>query len=153
MVDGHSGLIVGLNLVGLRRNGYHASDITQLKAAYRLIYRSGLRWVEILEQLKQQFTSGPAADFHAVLLARHPRLRARTPDAAQRHPQAPPRLRRRPRRTSHQQSRLIAAAVLDENLGQRLSPPYFFVAAASSATAAWAAASRAIGTRNGEQLT
>ncbi len=66
LVDGHSGLIVGLNLVGLRRNGYTAEEIAQLKSAYRLIYRSGLRWVEILEQLKQ-FTTGPAADFHAFL--------------------------------------------------------------------------------------
>src|SRR4029078_10805553 len=39
MIDGHSGLIVGLNLVGLRRNGYGAEDVAQLKAAYRLIYR------------------------------------------------------------------------------------------------------------------
>ena len=54
MVDGHSGLIVGLNLVGLRRNGYGADDVAQLKAAYRLIYRSGLRWVEMLEQLEAQ---------------------------------------------------------------------------------------------------
>ena len=66
LVDGHSGLIVGLNLVGLRRNGYSAEEISQLKAAYRLIYRSGLRWVEILEQLKQ-FTTGPAAEFYGFL--------------------------------------------------------------------------------------
>ena len=66
-VDGQSGLIVGLNLVGLRRNGYTSEDITQLKAAYRLIYRHGLRWVDVLEQLKQEFTSGPAADFYPFL--------------------------------------------------------------------------------------
>ena len=67
MVDGHSGLIVGLNLVGLRRNGYAAEDIVQLKAAYRLIYRRGLRWTEVLEALQQEFPSGPAADFHPFL--------------------------------------------------------------------------------------
>lgn len=67
MVDGHSGLIVGLNLVGLRRNGYGAQDVAQLKAAYRLIYRRGLRWVEVLEALKQEFSTGPAAEFHAFL--------------------------------------------------------------------------------------
>jgi UDP-N-acetylglucosamine acyltransferase len=67
MVDGHSGLIVGLNLVGLRRNGYSNEDIAQLKAAYRLIYRRGLRWVEVLEQLKKEFSTGPAADFHPFL--------------------------------------------------------------------------------------
>lgn len=67
MVDGRSGLIVGLNLVGLRRNGYSAEEIAQLKTAYRLIYRRGLRWVEVLEQLQAEFPSGPAADFHPFL--------------------------------------------------------------------------------------
>jgi UDP-N-acetylglucosamine acyltransferase len=66
-VDGRGGLIVGLNLVGLRRNGYTATDVGQLKAAYRVIYRQGLAWKEVLEALKQQFTSGPAADFHPFL--------------------------------------------------------------------------------------
>lgn len=67
MVDGRSGLIVGLNLVGLRRNGYPYADVAQLKAAYRLIYRRGLRWVEVLEALQQEFPTGPAADFHPFL--------------------------------------------------------------------------------------
>ncbi len=67
MVDGHSGLIVGLNLVGLRRNGYDAHEVGQLKAAYRVIYRRGLRWGDVLETLKQEFTSGPAADYHGFL--------------------------------------------------------------------------------------
>jgi UDP-N-acetylglucosamine acyltransferase len=66
-VDGRGGLIVGLNLVGLRRNGYASSDMAQLKAAYRVIYRQGLPWKEVLENLKQQFTSGPAADFYPFL--------------------------------------------------------------------------------------
>jgi UDP-N-acetylglucosamine acyltransferase len=67
MVDGHSGLIVGLNLVGLRRNGYTAEDVAQLKAAYRTIYRRSLRWVEVLEQLQREFTTGPAAEFYPFL--------------------------------------------------------------------------------------
>jgi UDP-N-acetylglucosamine acyltransferase len=67
LVDGHTGLIVGLNLVGLRRNGYGAEDISQLKAAYRVIFRRGLRWADALEQLKREFHSGPAADFHPFL--------------------------------------------------------------------------------------
>jgi UDP-N-acetylglucosamine acyltransferase len=60
-IDGISGCVVGLNLVGLRRNGYTTDDITQLKSAYRLIYRRGLKWSEVLEQLKSDFTDGPAA--------------------------------------------------------------------------------------------
>jgi len=63
MVDGHSGLIVGLNLVGLRRNGYTQQEVTDLKAAYRTIYRSGLDWKGVLAALESDFRSGPAADF------------------------------------------------------------------------------------------
>ncbi len=67
MIDGNSGLIVGLNLVGLRRAGFSAEEIAQLKAAYRLIYRRGLRWVDVLEQLNREFPTGPAAAFHPFL--------------------------------------------------------------------------------------
>jgi UDP-N-acetylglucosamine acyltransferase len=67
MVDGASGCIVGLNLVGLRRNGHTAEEIAQLKAAYRVIYRRGLKWNAVLEQLKLEFPSGPATHFHEFL--------------------------------------------------------------------------------------
>jgi len=66
-VDGGTGLIVGLNLVGLRRNGFTSDEISELKAAYRVIYRSGLMWSEVLTELKKQFTNGPAASFHEFL--------------------------------------------------------------------------------------
>ncbi|MCE9544673.1 MAG: acyl-ACP--UDP-N-acetylglucosamine O-acyltransferase [Planctomycetia bacterium] len=69
LMDGSSGGVVGLNLVGLRRAGYQPQDIAQLKAAYRLIYRSGLRWNEVLERLPQEFSTGPAADFHGFFAA------------------------------------------------------------------------------------
>jgi UDP-N-acetylglucosamine acyltransferase len=64
-VDGISSCIVGLNLVGLRRGGYKAAEIAELKAAYRLIYRSGLKFADILRQLSVRFSSGPAAAYHA----------------------------------------------------------------------------------------
>ena len=60
-VDARTGKVVGLNLVGLRRAGMEAEEICQLKEAYRVIYRRGLRWVEVRETLQQGFTSGPAA--------------------------------------------------------------------------------------------
>jgi UDP-N-acetylglucosamine acyltransferase len=66
-VDGHSGMVVGLNLVGLRRNGFTQIEISQLKEAYRTIYRSGLNWKGVLERLSRDFTSGPAADFYPFL--------------------------------------------------------------------------------------
>ena len=66
-VDGNVSQIVGLNLIGLRRNHFSVTDIRQLKAAYRTIYRSGLKWSEVLTALKAQYFEGPAADFHAFL--------------------------------------------------------------------------------------
>jgi UDP-N-acetylglucosamine acyltransferase len=62
-VDGGTTMIVGLNKVGLRRAGFSAEHLTQLKAAYRLIYRGGLTWEETLDVLRAQFTDGPAAEF------------------------------------------------------------------------------------------
>jgi UDP-N-acetylglucosamine acyltransferase len=60
-IDGRSGYVVGLNTVGLRRNGFSNEEIGQLKTAYRLIYRSGLKWQLILERLQNEFVSGPAS--------------------------------------------------------------------------------------------
>lgn len=66
-VDGGSSTVVGLNLVGLRRSGFSTEEINQLKAAYRMIYRRGLRWSKVLEQLQTTFTSGPAALYSGFL--------------------------------------------------------------------------------------
>lgn len=63
-MDGVTCTVVGLNLVGLRRAGYDRHDIRQLKEAYRLIYRSGLTWKELLEQLPTAFSEGPATEFY-----------------------------------------------------------------------------------------
>jgi UDP-N-acetylglucosamine acyltransferase len=63
-VDGQSSLIVGLNNVGLRRSGMSKDELATLKEAYRVIYRSGQPWAEILATLESQFTIGPAARFH-----------------------------------------------------------------------------------------
>jgi UDP-N-acetylglucosamine acyltransferase len=66
-VDGLSSLVVGLNKVGLRRAGFNQAAIQELMAAYRVIYRSGLRWVDVLEQLRTKFPVGPAALFYEFL--------------------------------------------------------------------------------------
>jgi len=66
-VDGDSTKIVGLNSIGLRRNGFSRTEIQQLKAAYRVIYRSGLTWNEVLEQLEADFMEGPVAEFYAFM--------------------------------------------------------------------------------------
>lgn len=66
MAEGAGGAsqVVGLNKVGLKRNGYSPEEILQLKQAYRVIYREGRRWSEVLEILKADFCTGPAAAFH-----------------------------------------------------------------------------------------
>jgi len=68
-IDGLSSLVVGLNQVGLRRAGYTTAQVAQLKAAYRAIYRSGLSWREILDVLRTEFATGPAAEFLPFLEA------------------------------------------------------------------------------------
>jgi UDP-N-acetylglucosamine acyltransferase len=47
----------GLNMVGLKRAGYSLDQIKELKAAYRLLYRSGLRQEEALKQIEERFSS------------------------------------------------------------------------------------------------
>ena len=94
MIDGISGCIVGLNLVGLRRNGFVAEEIAELKAAYRLIYRSGLKWSESCSNCESIIRPARRRNFMAFV-AGQARFRARAPDAADRHPQAAPRRRRR----------------------------------------------------------
>lgn len=68
-IDGQSGYVVGLNSVGLRRAGFTDEEMTQLKIAYRLIYRSALKWEEILTKLESQFATGPAAAFREFFAA------------------------------------------------------------------------------------
>lgn len=60
LVDGQSGCIVGLNIVGLKRSGHTAEEIAELKSAYRAIYRRGLPWKQVLEALEAEFHGGPA---------------------------------------------------------------------------------------------
>ena len=44
----------GLNLVGLKRAGFTADDTKALKAAYRLLYRSGLKLEEALRRIEAE---------------------------------------------------------------------------------------------------
>jgi UDP-N-acetylglucosamine acyltransferase len=44
----------GLNVVGLKRAGYQASDISTLKKAYRTLYRSGLQLAEALAKIETE---------------------------------------------------------------------------------------------------
>lgn len=67
LLDGQTSCVVGLNIVGLRRSGHTAEDITELKAAYRAVYRRGLPWREVLEVLRLEFTSEAVGNLRAFL--------------------------------------------------------------------------------------
>ena len=59
----------GLNLVGLKRAGYKHADVSALKKAYQLLYRSGLRLDEALERIEAE-TPTPETG-HLVEFIRH----------------------------------------------------------------------------------
>ena len=47
----------GLNLVGLKRAGYKASDVTVLKKAYQILYRSGLKLEAALTRIETEIAT------------------------------------------------------------------------------------------------
>ncbi|MEM8866485.1 MAG: acyl-ACP--UDP-N-acetylglucosamine O-acyltransferase [Planctomycetota bacterium] len=63
MVDGGTGLIVGLNRVGLRRAELSRTELADLKSAYQIIYRSGLSLEDRLAELDATYSDGAAAEF------------------------------------------------------------------------------------------
>ena len=58
LVDGKTTEVVGLNIVGITRNGVGAEDRKILKEMYRILYRSGLPWKDILRILGEQYNVG-----------------------------------------------------------------------------------------------
>lgn len=50
---GYPAKLVGLNLVGLKRAGMSSTTIRAIKAAYRTVFRSGLRLEEALKSLEE----------------------------------------------------------------------------------------------------
>ncbi len=47
----------GLNLVGLRRAGFTREEMARLKAAYRILYRSGLKLEDALQRIESELDS------------------------------------------------------------------------------------------------
>jgi len=66
-VDGLTSNIVGLNMIGLRRGGFAAEDIKQLKEAYHLVFRSELAWRDILKALEERYTKGAVMELTRFL--------------------------------------------------------------------------------------
>lgn len=63
LIDGATNLVVGLNRVGLRRAGVMIEEVNDLKAAYRIFFRSGLSFEDRIAKLSESFHEGPAAEF------------------------------------------------------------------------------------------
>jgi UDP-N-acetylglucosamine acyltransferase len=61
MADGHRARIVGLNTVGLRRNGFSQDQRNTIKTVYRLLFRSGERLSEALPRVLAAFPDSPEA--------------------------------------------------------------------------------------------
>lgn len=59
IVDGNPARVVGLNSVGLSRNNVSPEIKTWLKKAYRIIFRSGLKLNDAIEEMEQEFPSAP----------------------------------------------------------------------------------------------
>jgi UDP-N-acetylglucosamine acyltransferase len=54
IADGHRAEIVGLNVVGLRRNGFTQAQRSTIKRTYRILYKSGLGQAEALARLEAE---------------------------------------------------------------------------------------------------
>jgi len=55
IADGHRARIVGLNVVGLKRNGFNQEQRNAIKSVYRIIFRSGLRLAEALVTAEKSY--------------------------------------------------------------------------------------------------
>ncbi len=61
MMVAERSLVMGLNLVGLRRAGFSPADRRQVKRAYRLLYHSGLNTSQAAAEIEKE-NLGPGAD-------------------------------------------------------------------------------------------
>jgi UDP-N-acetylglucosamine acyltransferase len=57
LYSGFNVVAKGLNLVGLKRAGFSLDEIRELKAAYRLLYRSGLQMEAALQRIEEEVPS------------------------------------------------------------------------------------------------
>ena len=58
---------VGLNVVGLKRAGYNASQLAKLKEAYRYLYRAGLRLDDALAKIESEIATPEALELTAFI--------------------------------------------------------------------------------------
>lgn len=65
MANGQRAEMLGLNLVGLRRNGFSQESRTLIKRAYRLLYQSGLGRDQALARLQEEH--GDVAEIQEII--------------------------------------------------------------------------------------
>lgn len=73
MVSGFSAQPHGLNSEGLKRRGFSAESLAQLKQAYKTLYRSKLTLQDALEQLRVQAAGSPEVGNMVAFLERQTR--------------------------------------------------------------------------------
>jgi UDP-N-acetylglucosamine acyltransferase len=69
LTSDRNGAIVSVNAVGLRRAGLSPHECTEIKAAYRLVYRSGVGRREAIERLTDCVTTDAGRRFLDFLMA------------------------------------------------------------------------------------
>lgn len=62
MYHGFEAAPAGLNVVGLRRAGFTAAEIADVKLAYKLLYRSNLKLVDALHRIETEIPGDHARD-------------------------------------------------------------------------------------------
>jgi len=58
---GRPAVVLGINVVGLRRNGFDAATREEIRQCYKLLYRSGLNVTQALAEIKKRYRSEAAA--------------------------------------------------------------------------------------------
>ena len=71
MYAGHDARPVGVNVVGLKRAGFSLAQVTQIKKAYRVLYRSGLALEAALGKIESELADENT--LHLVRFARNSR--------------------------------------------------------------------------------
>ena len=61
-VQGDRAKLVGLNLEGLKRKGFSEQEISNLKKAYRVLFRSGLILDEAVKTVRSELSADPHVD-------------------------------------------------------------------------------------------
>ncbi|MEB3309459.1 MAG: acyl-ACP--UDP-N-acetylglucosamine O-acyltransferase [Snowella sp.] len=67
IVEGNPSRVRSLNLIGLQRSGLTSEEISQLKKAFRLVYRSDLSFKDALDQLQDQSGNSLVNHFYHFL--------------------------------------------------------------------------------------